>query len=187
MKKILSNAVILLFIIAFGIFIYPGIYEYDKSEQRYPVKINRLTGSAQILRGDGWHKIDSPKESEMQSLRIELQTKLDQQKKELLEVLNADRENVKNDITNSIESKIITQVQNDLKAVNEEITAYKKFETDPANYFSIGSTKEEVKKIMGPPTGTNDFFDYWYYGLSRITFKNGKVSEYSNDGNLRIK
>jgi hypothetical protein len=176
MKKLLYCVASIIIIISFGIFIYPGIYKYDKLEQNYPVKINRLTGSTQILRGNGWQDMNNPQESELQALRVELLNKLEQ-----------DRESVKNDIILSIENKIVLEVQNDLNAVKDEITAYKKFETDPNNYFSIGSTKNEVKKIMGVPTSIDEYFNGWYYGTSRITFKNGKVSEYSNDGNLRVK
>lgn len=57
--------------------------------------------------------------------------------------------------------------------------------------FKIGSTKEEVRNIMGIPTALyeNDYFNEstWYYGRSRIVFKNGRVREYSNAGNLKIK
>lgn len=61
---------------------------------------------------------------------------------------------------------------------------------DPFSSFKIGSTKEQVKKIMGTPTAVyeDDYFKKttWYYGRSSIVFKNGKVKEYFNYGNLRI-
>ncbi len=58
--------------------------------------------------------------------------------------------------------------------------------------FSIGTSKNVVLKIMGKPTNTlNSSFlneEMWYYGISSITFKNGKVYEYNNvGGNLKVK
>ena len=184
-KRLLSGVMVLLSVIFFGIFIYPGIYKYDKLAQNYPVKINKITGTTQILRGDGWQTIEdrketlieTPKESEMQALRNELYS-----------ALQKDRESVKNDIINEIKNDIISKVQVELNAVKDEITEYKKFETDPDNYFTIGSTKDEVKKIMGSPTSIDKLMnEVWWYDVSYITFENGKVSAYSNNGNLRVK
>lgn len=50
-------------IVLFGIFIYPGVYKYDKLNQNLPVKINRFTGSTQVLSTAGWKSLDSTKTS----------------------------------------------------------------------------------------------------------------------------
>lgn len=48
--------------------------------------------------------------------------------------------------------------------------------------FKIGSSKKEVRDVMGTPTAVyeDDYFNEstWYYGTSRIVFKHGKVREY---------
>ena len=107
---------------------------------------------------------------------------------ELYSALQKDRESVKNDIISEIKNDIISEIQVELNAINDEITEYKKFETDPNNYFTIGSTMDEVKSIMGSPTSIQKLLnEIWFYDVSYITFKNGKVSEYSNNGELRVK
>lgn len=59
-------------------------------------------------------------------------------------------------------------------------------------YFTIGSTEDDVIQIMGDPTSVRRF-EYvheklFFYGSSIVTFKNGKVTEYSNnENNLRVK
>jgi outer membrane protein assembly factor BamE (lipoprotein component of BamABCDE complex) len=58
-----------------------------------------------------------------------------------------------------------------------------------ATQFTMGSTPSEVAAVMGTPTSVYDFGyrQTWYYGFSRVTFKNGAVSEWSNiAGNLRV-
>ena len=56
-------------------------------------------------------------------------------------------------------------------------------------YFNIGSTMDEVRAIQGIPTSVSKYIgeEIWHYGISDIKFKNKKVYEYYNDGNLHIK
>lgn len=182
--KIIKYVLTAICIILFGIFIYPGLYQYDKLDQKYPVKINRLTGQAKAMIGTNWKVIDNPEDSKPDLVAL------------LKEELAKDREKLKKDMIaeakKQISSEVTTDVKNELDSVKKEITAYKKFETDPSNYFSIGSTKDEVKSIMGTPTGTFKYIfgdeETWHYGNSDVHFKNGKVIEYSNVArNLRIK
>ena len=61
-----------------------------------------------------------------------------------------------------------------------------------SDYFTVGSTKNEVLQIQGDPTGINKYEamgeEVWRYDFSTVTFKNGRVSEYSNtSGNLNAK
>ena len=57
------------------------------------------------------------------------------------------------------------------------------------NYFTIGSTENEVLDVMGDPTSLNNIGPYktYYYELSTVTFQNGKVRDYNNDGNLKVR
>lgn len=60
------------------------------------------------------------------------------------------------------------------------------------DYFTIGSTEDEVIEIMGDPTNVMNIEEInrktFSYGLSRVEFKNGKVYGYSNYGNnLKVK
>ena len=59
-----------------------------------------------------------------------------------------------------------------------------------ADYFTIGSTKDEVLEVMGTPADIRDYtyFEVWGYGLSNVTFdNNGRVKSYANSGgNLKI-
>jgi hypothetical protein len=58
-------------------------------------------------------------------------------------------------------------------------------------YFTIGSTEEEVLDVMGDPTSLHDISSetkVYYYGGSRIEFRNGRVQSYSNgDNNLKVR
>jgi hypothetical protein len=62
----------------------------------------------------------------------------------------------------------------------------------PKDYFTIGSTEDEVIEVMGDPTNVMDFgtigMKRFSYGLSSVSFKNGRVDGYSNfDKNLKVK
>ena len=66
----------------------------------------------------------------------------------------------------------------------------KKNQADNESYFSIGSTEDEVLEAMGDPKSLDKVgpFKTYYYGLSYIRFKDGRVESYDNtDGNLKIK
>lgn len=58
--------------------------------------------------------------------------------------------------------------------------------------FSLGATRKEVLDIQGDPTSIRAFEslneEWWnYYDGSQVIFRNGKVAEYTNNGNLKIK
>lgn len=58
------------------------------------------------------------------------------------------------------------------------------------DYFTIGSTEDEVLKVMGDPESYDDFrlFTKLQYGMSSVTIENGRVKSYDNsDGNLKVK
>lgn len=53
------------------------------------------------------------------------------------------------------------------------------------DYFTIGSTSDEVLSIQGTPTTM--YGNTYSYGFSSVTFYQGKLVSYYNSGNLRIK
>ena len=58
------------------------------------------------------------------------------------------------------------------------------------DYFTIGSTEDEVLDVMGDPTSLTNIGPYktYYYKLSTVIFEEGRVASYRNsEGNLKIK
>lgn len=177
----LSYIIIPVSIILFGLLVYPTLYKYDKLEQKYPVKINRITGEAQILRGDGWVKSSDSKTYEEKFL---------QYKSDIGELIIKQNDEISRKVAASVKDDIILDLQEQIADVEEEITAYKDHKTDPNNSFTIGDTKDTVKRIMGTPSSVTDAGPYntWFYGFSTVKFENGKVTGWSNlDDNLMIK
>jgi hypothetical protein len=60
-----------------------------------------------------------------------------------------------------------------------------------SNYLTIGSTKSDVVRIQGTPNEITKFDvlgeEWWYYGTSKITLKNGRVHEWNNYGRLKVR
>jgi hypothetical protein len=60
----------------------------------------------------------------------------------------------------------------------------------PKDYFTIGSSMNEVASIMGTPSRVDNVLDavWWHYGYSRIVFRQGRVTEWDNtSGNLKVR
>lgn len=57
------------------------------------------------------------------------------------------------------------------------------------NYFTIGSTEDEVLAVQGQPTSIEKILDskIFFYGGSSVTFNKGIVESYRDDGSLKIK
>ena len=59
------------------------------------------------------------------------------------------------------------------------------------DYFTIGSTEDEVLDIMGDPTSITVYHSNWkvfHYSISSVEFKNGRVYSYSNlDDRLKVR
>jgi hypothetical protein len=170
-------------IILFGLFIYPTVYEFDKLDQKYPVKINRLTGNASILTGNGW--VSSSDYDKANETMLEY-------KREIEEKISNQSDEISKSIIAEITDDIIFDVESQLDIVKSEIEEYKNFETDPDNYFTTGDTADTVRGIMGVPSSIikSDYFnkETWFYGISTVSFENGKVKEWSNtSGVLKIK
>lgn len=53
--------------------------------------------------------------------------------------------------------------------------------------FSLGSTKDDVMAVMGPPREISD--NRWWYGSSYVDFRNGRVVNFYNSihGELKVK
>jgi len=62
---------------------------------------------------------------------------------------------------------------------------------NPKDYFTIGSTEDEVVEVMGTPTSyviTAPEAKRFHYGISMVNFYKGKVISYDNlDDNLKVK
>ncbi len=80
--------------------------------------------------------------------------------------------------------------------VNDKVSSYNNFsnnlkirmasKSSNLNYFTIGSSKDDVLAVQGTPS--NISFNTWHYGYSSITFVNDKVSSYNNfSNNLKIR
>ncbi len=60
------------------------------------------------------------------------------------------------------------------------------------DYFTIGSSEDDVLEVMGDPTNIINFesieMKEFSYGMSSVSFKNGKVEGYNNfEKNLKVK
>ena len=61
------------------------------------------------------------------------------------------------------------------------------------SFFTRGSTQDEVLSVQGTPTRIKVWevldIEWWYYGNSKVVFSlpGGRVTEWSNTGNLRVR
>ncbi|MBA9088647.1 hypothetical protein FHR92_005165 [Fontibacillus solani] len=194
MSKIKIIPVLLLSIVSiicFGLFIYPGIYKYDKLNQKYPVKINRFTGNTQVLYPDGWADMSGYDTAE---------TRMEQYKKEIEESISKQDERIRSSVLADIESELESIKVNYSSQTDEQLNfdairnRYENTNGTNSNeensYFKKGDTTESVEKVMGTPDSIigSELFEIWGYGNSSVSFSKGKVSGWSNtDNNLRIK
>ncbi len=55
-----------------------------------------------------------------------------------------------------------------------------------ADFFTLGSTKDEVLRVQGVPTGVRG--SLWHYGFSSVRFSEDRVAAYDNSfGNLKVR
>jgi hypothetical protein len=60
----------------------------------------------------------------------------------------------------------------------------------PKDYFTLSSTMDEVASLMGTPSSVSNFLNdvWWYYGYSRVVFRQGRVIEWDNiSNNLKVR
>jgi hypothetical protein len=93
---------------------------------------------------------------------------------------------------NQLEKKLETSIEPQVDTVRKPNGVYNQLQnSEPIilDYFTIGSTEDEVLTIQGQPTTIQKLsnFKLFFYGTSMITFSNGKVESFSNDGNLKVK
>ncbi len=110
-----------------------------------------------------------------------------------------ERDYIKNlEEKNRILEKELQEEKSKSKPINiskdsqEDILTESKQKTKKTNdYFTIGSTEDEVLAVMGDPTSYNDMESLgkqFRYGLSTVYFEEGKVESYSNlERNLKVK
>lgn len=83
----------------------------------------------------------------------------------------------------------------EVQDLSENKTSYSNNDQEPAcatpTFLTIGSTKSDVVRIQGTPTTIIKFDmiseECWFYGYSNITLKHGRVYQWDNDGNLKVK
>lgn len=191
LSRIPNTLILLACIVAFGLFVYPGLYKYDKLNQKFPVKINRITGQTQVLYPNGWSNMDG---YDLAAIKME------EYKKEITDQIATQNEMIKNDVLLSIREEI-DLMKDSISLENDYINfdairnrnKINQNATNPAGgdqLFGKGDSFETVEKIMGTPDSIigGSSFEIWSYGSSNVYFRDGEVSGWSNDGkNLKIK
>ena len=181
-------------IIAFGIFVYPTMYKYDKLDQSMPVMINRITGDTKILTEDGWENAGDYKRAAKE---------MEEYKDQIMKEISLQRENIKNETIkalydeidaigekqDAIDTTLVEVEETDQEDEAPTLIEYLQNgepETDPADlekgYFEVGDTKETVESVMGKPDSISSAgnFEVWSYDFSSVKFQNGVVNGYSN-------
>jgi hypothetical protein len=97
----------------------------------------------------------------------------------------AEKDYIKNlEAKNAALEKELKETKDNSQEKSVELTKHS------SDYFTIGSTEDEVIRVMGDPDSYRDvsFIKIFEYGMSSVTFENGKVKSYDNsDGNLKVK
>jgi hypothetical protein len=59
---------------------------------------------------------------------------------------------------------------------------------DPNSGFTLGSSKDEVTRVMGPPTSVDTTFgERWHYGMAEVDFRDEKVFAWHSSAFDRLK
>lgn len=183
-KEIIKYTFIILAIAVFALTIYPGVYRYDKLNQKFPVKINRITGTTEILYGDGW-QVQGQSASELERYKSEVETMISDQREDISS-LRAEIEELQNQIAEGGYVADASVKADDFYKTEDEITNEK---VEPLTSFGKGDTSETVESIMGTPDKImgNEMVEIWDYGKSSVTIKNGVVTGWRNNGELKLK
>jgi hypothetical protein len=60
--------------------------------------------------------------------------------------------------------------------------------SDPSDGFTLGSSKEDVRRVMGPPTSVETTFgERWNYGMANVEFRDDKVYAWRSSAFDRLK
>lgn len=171
------------------------MYKYDKLDQKYPVKINRITGETTVLTGKGWQNAEDYNSAAQEMSRY---------KDQIIAEIESQNESIKEDILLTIQEEldfiaekqasIATRPGNEVSEPSDEnIEEVSAEPTEEANSnsgtFKLGDSKATVEKVMGVPDtiGGSGEYSFWMYGLSTINFTDDKVSGWHNtEENLKI-
>jgi len=197
-KEIVRYSGIAIIVILFGLFIYPTMYEYDKLDQKYPVKINRITGKTEVLYpGSDWADVASNAQSTSVPVPTSNTTIANNTSANTREEPERDQKGLTFDeyfeiIKNNTDYPDKLDRNHEYLAWKRKVLGiipYSDKPDDNGERFTIGSSKEEVRKVMGTPDQIALDGYRWYYGSSYVHFTGSdpKVSEYNNAGkNLKI-
>lgn len=177
-KEIIRYIALSVLIVLFGLFVYPTMYKYDKFDQRIPVKINRITGKTEFLYAQGW-TVAAPTTTPSPTTTP---LKTPEPSKE--------PETYNGETYKQYYSRVIKELKPG-QPIPDEDSLYLKWKraalglgkmVDPKDYFTIGSSQEEVKAANGVPTAIYTYSSelVWHFNQSTVTFVNGRVTKYSN-------
>ena len=109
---------------------------------------------------------------------------------------NQNQSQVEKDYIKNLEEKnrVLEKELQEIKSKTEPIKIAQETNKKSENtkdYFTLGSTEDEVLEVMGEPSSymvTAPEARRFYYGISSVYFYKGKVISYDNlDGNLKVK
>jgi outer membrane protein assembly factor BamE (lipoprotein component of BamABCDE complex) len=83
-----------------------------------------------------------------------------------------------NELNNSYSEQDKTSISENVSNENDE--SQSDSSTTNEAYFTLGSSKEQVRKVMGPPKSIDDFLNNWTYEHSIVKFENDKVIGWNN-------
>jgi hypothetical protein len=191
-RDIIRYGFISMIIIVILIFGYPTLYKYDKLDQKWPVKINRITGKTQILYGLSWTTVEDNEQSAPSP------------EKKLGVVPSSPtpiaEETFNGETFDQFYERVINELRPD-QVPPSKSHLYIDFSRaslglddkiiEPKDYFTIGSTKAEVLFAMDDgPDNRKDYGDgneTWYYKGSSISFTDGKVTDYNNISSMNVR
>lgn len=116
-----------------------------------------------------------------------------QAEKDYIKNLEAKNRQLENDLqTERNKPPVVIERQADPVYIPVETQSNSKNSSGKKDYFTIGSTEDEVLDVMGDPDNIMDYEilnkKTFSYGLSSVDFSDGKVKSYRNfDGNLKVK
>jgi len=175
-KEFVKYGFFILIALVVFVYIYPTVYRYDKYDQKIPVRINRITGKTELLYAYGW---TVPTTAPVIDFSKYQSTPTPTPSPTPIPTYNGET-------FKQYYDRVIKEVPGE--TVPTKNTIYLRWErarlglvdklVDPKDYFTIGSTKEEVKKVMGSPNSIDAYLDRWEYDGASVSFENGKVKEY---------
>ncbi|MEK3717974.1 hypothetical protein [Paenibacillus sp. FSL R7-0333] len=204
-KEILKYFIVILCICAFGVFIYPGLYRYDKLDQKYPVMINRITGETKVLYGDIWSSVGNV-DNQMskfieykEGIEATLDIQSDKIKRDVLTEITKQLEEAKNSVIS--EAKKTTEKQSadsffadvrnrdsdEVTETGEEFIERRRKELSESSgttLFGLGDTKETVKLSMGTPSTIMNNGNTWFFDSATVNFENNLVVGWNDPLNV---